>query len=267
MSVATETDLRAIAERGAARARAGRDRASRCSPGRPRRSATKLIVASNMQDAVLVDLAAKARPGVDVLFLETGYHFAETIGTRDAVEHVYDVRIVNAPPRADRRRAGLAAGQGPVRPRPQPVLRAAQGRAAAEHPGRLRRLGHRRAPGRGPDPGEHAAGHLRREVRAGQGQPARGLERRGHGAPTSPSTTSWSTRWSPRATRASAAPRARPKPAAGRRPAQRPLGRHRQDRMRAARLMTAPGARTRSTRWSPSRSTSSARSRASSTGR
>jgi phosphoadenosine phosphosulfate reductase len=66
-----------------------------------------LIVASNMQDAVLVDLAAKAvsrvrpreqtsRPGVDVLFLETGYHFAETIGTRDAVEAVYDVRIVNA---------------------------------------------------------------------------------------------------------------------------------------------------------------------------
>jgi phosphoadenosine phosphosulfate reductase len=55
-----------------------------------------LIVASNMQDAVLVDLAAKARPGVDVLFLETGYHFAETIGTRDAVEAVYRVRMVNA---------------------------------------------------------------------------------------------------------------------------------------------------------------------------
>ena len=54
------------------------------------------IVASNMQDAVLVDLAAKASPGVDVLFLETGYHFAETIGTRDAVETVYDVRTVNA---------------------------------------------------------------------------------------------------------------------------------------------------------------------------
>jgi phosphoadenosine phosphosulfate reductase len=56
----------------------------------------RLIVASNMQDAVLVDLAAKAAPGVDVLFLETGYHFAETIGTRDAVEAVYDVRMVNA---------------------------------------------------------------------------------------------------------------------------------------------------------------------------
>ena len=55
-----------------------------------------LIVASNMQDAVLVDLTAKSSPGVDVLFLETGYHFAETIGTRDAVESVYGVRMVNA---------------------------------------------------------------------------------------------------------------------------------------------------------------------------
>ena len=55
------------------------------------------IVASNMQDAVLVDLAATASPGVDVLFLETGYHFAETIGTRDAVATVYpDVHIINA---------------------------------------------------------------------------------------------------------------------------------------------------------------------------
>jgi phosphoadenosine phosphosulfate reductase len=55
------------------------------------------IVASNMQDAVLIDLAVKAKPDIDVLFLETGYHFAETIGTRDAVEVTYpSVRIVDA---------------------------------------------------------------------------------------------------------------------------------------------------------------------------
>ena len=47
------------------------------------------IVASNMQDAVLVDLASRARPGVVVLFFETGYHFAETIGTRNAVAAAY----------------------------------------------------------------------------------------------------------------------------------------------------------------------------------
>ncbi|PYE15483.1 phosphoadenylylsulfate reductase (thioredoxin) [Williamsia limnetica] len=61
------------------------------------------IVASNMQDAVLVDVAAAAIDSeqlggnkLKVLFLDTGYHFAETLGTRDAVEHVYGVEIVNA---------------------------------------------------------------------------------------------------------------------------------------------------------------------------
>jgi phosphoadenosine phosphosulfate reductase len=53
------------------------------------------VVASNMADAVLVDLASKVRPGVPVLFLDTGYHFVETIGTRDAVESVYDIRVLN----------------------------------------------------------------------------------------------------------------------------------------------------------------------------
>jgi phosphoadenosine phosphosulfate reductase len=56
------------------------------------------VVASNMQDAVLIDLAAKIRPGVDVLFLDTGYHFAETIGTRDAVRDIYDVNVINVTP-------------------------------------------------------------------------------------------------------------------------------------------------------------------------
>jgi len=56
------------------------------------------VVASNMQDAALIDLAARARPGVDVLFLQTGYHFAETIGTRDAAAVMYDIRIVDALP-------------------------------------------------------------------------------------------------------------------------------------------------------------------------
>jgi phosphoadenosine phosphosulfate reductase len=56
------------------------------------------VVASNMQDGVLIDLAAKIRPGVDVVFLDTGYHFAETIGTRDAVEAVYDVNVINVTP-------------------------------------------------------------------------------------------------------------------------------------------------------------------------
>ncbi|EUA00510.1 adenylylsulfate reductase, thioredoxin dependent family protein [Mycobacterium kansasii 824] len=36
--------------------------------------------------------------GVPVIFLDTGYHFAETLGTRDAVESVYDIRVLNVTP-------------------------------------------------------------------------------------------------------------------------------------------------------------------------
>ena len=102
----TETQLRELAARGAAEL----DGASATDLLRwtdekfggvhgPRGGATcNYVVASNMQDAVLVDLAAKVRPGVPVLFLDTGYHFVETIGTRDAVEAVYDVRVLNITP-------------------------------------------------------------------------------------------------------------------------------------------------------------------------
>src|SRR5574337_270911 len=60
--------------------------------------ACNYVVASNMADAVLVDLAVKVRPGVPVLFLDTGYHFAETIGTRDAVQATYDIQLINVTP-------------------------------------------------------------------------------------------------------------------------------------------------------------------------
>ena len=50
-------------------------------------------VAGSMQDNVLVHLASRVIPGVDVLFLDTGYHFVETIGTADAVEAVYPVTL------------------------------------------------------------------------------------------------------------------------------------------------------------------------------
>ena len=41
-----------------------------------------LAVACSMQDAVLPHIVSKYAPGVDTLFLETGYHFAETRITR-----------------------------------------------------------------------------------------------------------------------------------------------------------------------------------------
>ena len=59
---------------------------------------SRICITSSMSDAVLVSLVAKQLPGVDVLFLDTGYHFPETIGTRDAVSAVYPVNVINVTP-------------------------------------------------------------------------------------------------------------------------------------------------------------------------
>ena len=58
----------------------------------------RFCVTSSMSDAVLSHLASRVAPGVDVLFLDTGYHFAETIGTRDAVEATMPVNLINLTP-------------------------------------------------------------------------------------------------------------------------------------------------------------------------
>ncbi|MGO1288807.1 MAG: phosphoadenosine phosphosulfate reductase family protein, partial [Cellulosimicrobium funkei] len=59
---------------------------------------TSVAVACSMADAVLPHVVAAQIPWVDVLFLDTGYHFAETVGTRDAVEQQLDVTIVDVRP-------------------------------------------------------------------------------------------------------------------------------------------------------------------------
>jgi phosphoadenosine phosphosulfate reductase len=58
-----------------------------------------LVVTASMADGVLPHLAAEVAPGIDVLFLDTGYHFVETIGTRDAVAATLPINLINATPR------------------------------------------------------------------------------------------------------------------------------------------------------------------------
>jgi phosphoadenosine phosphosulfate reductase len=55
-------------------------------------------VACSMADAVLPHVIAEQLPGIDVLFLDTGYHFTETYVTRDEVARALDVRIVDVLP-------------------------------------------------------------------------------------------------------------------------------------------------------------------------
>lgn len=59
-----------------------------------------LAVACSMAaDTILPALVSQTSPGVDVLFLDTGYHFPETIGTRDALKQAFDVTIVDVTPK------------------------------------------------------------------------------------------------------------------------------------------------------------------------
>jgi phosphoadenosine phosphosulfate reductase len=59
----------------------------------------RFCVASSMGDAVLAHLASTVAPGIDVVFLDTGYHFPETIGTRDAVDATLPVNVVTIGPK------------------------------------------------------------------------------------------------------------------------------------------------------------------------
>jgi phosphoadenosine phosphosulfate reductase len=55
-------------------------------------------VTSSMADGLLAHLAGTAIPGVKVVFLDTGYHFAETIGTRDWIANALPITLVDVTP-------------------------------------------------------------------------------------------------------------------------------------------------------------------------
>ncbi len=60
---------------------------------------TNVIVAASMQDVILPHLFARVIPDVEVLFLETGYHFPQTLLTRDLAARALPITVVNALPR------------------------------------------------------------------------------------------------------------------------------------------------------------------------
>jgi phosphoadenosine phosphosulfate reductase len=57
---------------------------------------TGLVLLTSMTDAVLVDLATRVQPDIEVAFIDTRYHFAETLETVEAVRRRYslDLRIL-----------------------------------------------------------------------------------------------------------------------------------------------------------------------------
>jgi len=60
---------------------------------------SRFCVTSSFADAVLAHLASRVAPGVDVVFLDTGLHFAQTLGVRDQVASSLPVRVLSVQPR------------------------------------------------------------------------------------------------------------------------------------------------------------------------
>ncbi len=61
----------------------------------------RLCLTASMQDTVLIDLAVKVDPTIEVIFLDTGYHFPETLETAEAVRARYDLNLNIVRPEVD----------------------------------------------------------------------------------------------------------------------------------------------------------------------
>lgn len=55
--------------------------------------APHLSLTASMTDAVLIDLAVKVFPAVEVVFIDTGYHFPETLATVERVRQRYGLNL------------------------------------------------------------------------------------------------------------------------------------------------------------------------------
>ena len=52
-----------------------------------------LCLAASMTDAVLIDLAVAVEPSIEVVFIDTGYHFPETLDTVETVRRRYGLNL------------------------------------------------------------------------------------------------------------------------------------------------------------------------------
>ncbi len=74
------------------------------------RFSPRFAVTASMQDTVLLHMISRIDRDVPVLFLDTGYHFAETIGTADAAEAVYGLNLLRIRPKLTVEQQDVAFG-------------------------------------------------------------------------------------------------------------------------------------------------------------
>jgi len=62
-----------------------------------------LCLTASMTDALLIDLAVKVEPSIEVVFIDTGYHFSETLDMVELVRRRYglNLRVMTALPQEE----------------------------------------------------------------------------------------------------------------------------------------------------------------------
>jgi phosphoadenosine phosphosulfate reductase len=90
-----------------------------------------LALAASFQDCVLIDVAVKVAPELEIVFLDTQYHFAETLWYVEQVRERYDLNLRVMTPVLDPDDRWLTDPNGCCAARKvEPLARALEGRAA-----------------------------------------------------------------------------------------------------------------------------------------
>lgn len=90
-----------------------------------------LVMASSFQDCVLIDLATQVVPDIEIVFLDTQYHFAETEWYVDQVRRRYDLNLTVMSPEVPRDDRWMDSVDDCCRVRKvEPLERALEGRSA-----------------------------------------------------------------------------------------------------------------------------------------
>lgn len=92
----TRTEMRSLVEHAAAEFEAAV--ASHVLTWAARIFGRGLAAAASMQDSVVPHLVSRVLPNVDVLFIDTGYHFPQTLATRDRVARALPISVRNLRP-------------------------------------------------------------------------------------------------------------------------------------------------------------------------
>ena len=87
-------------------------------------------VASSFQDAVLIDLAVKADPKAEIIFLDTEFHFAETLAFVERLRKIWNLNLTTTHPAIGRDEAPCGSPRCCELRKVAPLNAALQGRAA-----------------------------------------------------------------------------------------------------------------------------------------